>query len=64
VHVLARGLLRVRVGVVQAEDGSETRLGPGHGYVIEPGHDAWAVGDEPWVTVDFSQQMADYAKPS
>jgi hypothetical protein len=23
-----------------------------------------AAGDEPWVTVDFSQAMADYAKPS
>jgi hypothetical protein len=34
------------------------------GYVIQPGHDAWVVGDEPWVTVDFSQAMADYAKPS
>jgi len=36
----------------------------GNGYVIQPGHDAWVVGDEPWVTVDFSQAMADYAKPS
>ena len=50
--------------IVRAEDGSETRVGPGDGYVIQPGHDAWVVGDEPWVTVDFSQQMADYAKPS
>ena len=46
------------------EDGTETRIGPGDGYVIQPGHDAWVVGDEPWVTVDFSQAMADYAKPS
>jgi hypothetical protein len=50
--------------IVQAEDGSETRVGPGDGYVIQPGHDAWVVGDEPWVTVDFSQAMADYAKPT
>ena len=50
--------------IVQAEDGSETRIGPGDGYVIQPGHDAWVVGDEPWVTVDFSQGMGDYAKPS
>jgi hypothetical protein len=49
--------------IVQAEDGSETRIGSGDGYVIQPGHDAWVVGDEPWVTVDFSQEMADYAKP-
>jgi hypothetical protein len=50
--------------IVQAEDGSETRIGPGDGYVIQPGHDAWVLGDEPWVTVDFSQAMAEYAKPS
>jgi hypothetical protein len=47
-----------------ADDGTETRVGPGDGYVIQPGHDAWVVGDEPWVTVDFSEAMADYAKPS
>jgi hypothetical protein len=50
--------------IVRAEDGTETRIGPGDGYVIRPGHDAWVVGDEPWITVDFSQGMADYAKPS
>jgi hypothetical protein len=33
--------------IIRAEDGSETRIGPGDGYVIQPGHDAW-VGDEPW----------------
>jgi hypothetical protein len=27
-----------------------------------PGHDAWVVGNEPVVVVDF-QGMADYAKP-
>ncbi len=58
------------VGVVQSgrlavshEDGSEAEVGPGQAYLIEPGHDAWVVGDEPWVTVDFSQESADYAKP-
>jgi hypothetical protein len=49
--------------IVQAEDGSATRIGRGGGCVIQPGHDAWVVGDEPWVTVDLSQAMADYAKP-
>jgi uncharacterized cupin superfamily protein len=49
--------------IVRAEDGTETRVGPGDGYVVQPGHDAWVVGDEPWVTVDFSQAMADCAKP-
>jgi hypothetical protein len=48
---------------VQAEDGSEHELRPGDAYVIEPNHDAWVVGDEAWVSVDFSQTSADYAKP-
>jgi mannose-6-phosphate isomerase-like protein (cupin superfamily) len=48
---------------VQAEDGSESQIGPGDAYVIEPGHDAWVVGDETWVTVDFSQTLTDYGKP-
>jgi hypothetical protein len=61
--VLHEGYCVSGSAIVQAEDGSETRIGPGDGYVIQPGHDAWVVGDEPWVTVDFSQAMADYAKP-
>ncbi len=49
---------------VRHEDGTEVEIGPGDAYEIQPGHDAWVVGDEPWVTIDFSQAMADYAKPS
>ena len=49
--------------IIKSEDGSETKIGPGDAYVIEPGHDAWVVGDETWSTVDFSQESADYAKP-
>ena len=49
--------------MVQAEDGTETSIGPGDGYVIEPGHDAWVVGNELYVAIDFSEQMAEYAKP-
>jgi hypothetical protein len=30
--------------------------------VIPPGHDARTVGDETFVSVDFSGGMADYAK--
>jgi hypothetical protein len=61
--VLHEGYCVSGTAVVRAKDGTETRVGPGDGYVIQPGHDAWVVGDEPWVTVDFSQAMADYAKP-
>jgi hypothetical protein len=42
-------------------DGTEAEAGPGEAYVIEPGHDAWVVGDEPVVAFEF--ESADtYAK--
>ncbi len=48
---------------VVMDDGSETELGPGDAYVVDPGHDAWVVGDEPCVFVDVSSEMAEqYAK--
>ena len=62
--VLHEGYCVSGSAIVRTEDGTETRVGPGDGYVIQPGHDGWVVGDELWVTVDFSQAMADYAKPS
>ncbi len=46
---------------VQADDGSEFTLGPGDVVVIEPGHDAWTVGDEPCVLIDTG--VAAYALP-
>jgi hypothetical protein len=48
---------------VAHNDGSEGDAGPGDAYVIEPGHDAWVVGDEPFVAYEFeSKTAADYAK--
>ena len=51
------------VGVVQQgrlhvahEDGSEGEVGPGEAYVIEPGHDAWVVGEEPAVLIEFDSE--------
>ena len=44
------------------DDGSEGECGPGDAVRIEPGHDAWIVGDEPCVFVDFGQ-IKNYAKP-
>lgn len=38
---------------VRMDDGTECELGPGDAHVIEPGHDAWVVGDAPCVTIDF-----------
>jgi hypothetical protein len=31
-------------------------------YVIEPGHDAWVMGDEPVVGYEFEQSVETYAK--
>ncbi len=46
-------------------DGAEVDTGPGDAYVIEPGHDAWVVGDEPMVAFEFDSSTAQtYAKPS
>ena len=46
VGVVESGRLRVR-----HDDGTESELAPGEAYVIEPGHDAWVIGDEPVVVV-------------
>ena len=47
------------------EDGSQVDLRPGDAYVIEPGHDAWVTGDEPFVGIEFETITAGtYAKPT
>jgi quercetin dioxygenase-like cupin family protein len=46
---------------VRMDDGSEGEVGPNSVARIEPGHDAWVVGDEPCVVVDFGPSAA-YAK--
>jgi len=38
---------------VVMDDGQEVDIGPGGVYEIPPGHDAWVVGDEPWVTIEW-----------
>jgi len=53
-------VLSGRMKVVM-EDGEEREFGPGDFMAAEPGHDAWVVGDEPCVVVDW-QGFADYAK--
>ena len=48
---------------VTHEDGTEMELSAGDAYVIEPGHDAWVVGDEPVVGFEFESRTAEeYAK--
>jgi quercetin dioxygenase-like cupin family protein len=48
---------------VVMDDGEEVEYGPGDFAVMPPGHDAWTVGDEDCVFIDF-QGFADYAKPA
>jgi class 3 adenylate cyclase len=46
---------------VQMPDGAELEVRPGDVFEIPPGHDAWVVGEEPWVSVDF-EAMRTYGK--
>ena len=41
-----------RLGI-RMDDGTELVASPGDVVVIDPGHDAWTVGDEDFVAVDF-----------
>jgi class 3 adenylate cyclase len=36
----------------EMEDGSTLEVGPDDAFELPPGHDAWVVGDEPWIAVD------------
>ena len=47
--------------VVVMDDGEQMEFGPGDFMSAAPGHDAWIVGDEPCVVIDW-QGFADYAK--
>jgi hypothetical protein len=40
---------------VVMDDGSEEVFGPQDVMMLPPGHDAWTVGDEPCVFVEFSR---------
>lgn len=39
---------------IRMKDGSEFETGPGDVSMVPPGHDAWVVGDEPVVLLDWS----------
>ncbi len=46
---------------VVMDDGEEMEFGPGDFAVMAPGHDAWIIGDQPCVVIDW-QGFTDYAK--
>jgi quercetin dioxygenase-like cupin family protein len=43
---------------VEMEDGNATEIGRGDAVVIEPGHDAWTVGEEACVFIDFGESVS------
>jgi mannose-6-phosphate isomerase-like protein (cupin superfamily) len=47
---------------VVMDDGTETECAAGDVVSIPPGHDAWIVGNEPCVIVDF-MGLEEYGKP-
>lgn len=62
-QVLHVGVAQAGRIVVAHDDGTELEIGAGDAYVIEPGHDAWVVGDEPFVAFEFEPRAAeDYAR--
>ncbi len=48
---------------VKTKDGQEFEAGPGDVTHLGPGHDAWVIGDEPVVVIDWSA-AGEYAKGS
>ena len=46
------------------DDGTSREFGPEDIYDVPPGHDAWVVGAETMVIVDFAGAMGTFAKPS
>jgi quercetin dioxygenase-like cupin family protein len=47
---------------VKCDDGDEAEVGPGDVFFLSPGHDAWTIGDERCVVLDFAAAEY-YARP-
>ncbi len=39
---------------IQMNDGTEQEIGPSDFFLVPPGHDAWVIGSEPCVMLDFT----------
>ena len=53
------GLAQSGAMAILHEDGTEQEIKAGQAYVIEPGHAAWVVGDEPFVGFEFETPTAE-----
>jgi class 3 adenylate cyclase len=47
---------------IALDDGSGYEIGPNEAYEIPSGHDAWVVGDDPWIAIDWAG-MRSFARP-
>jgi hypothetical protein len=54
IGVIVSGTMHVR-----HDDGTEADATPAMAYVIEPGHDAWVIGDEAVVAYEFDSSTAE-----
>ena len=57
--IVISGRLRVKM-----DSGEERELAAGDAHVVSPGHDAWVVGDEPCVILDFTAEPQKSSGPS
>lgn len=55
-------VLKGRMNVVM-DNGDELEVGPGDAFNMPPGHEAWTVGEEPCVLLDFGG-LKGYAQAS
>jgi class 3 adenylate cyclase len=39
---------------IEMADGTAMEVGPDSVYEVPPGHDAWVIGDEPWIGIQWS----------
>jgi uncharacterized cupin superfamily protein len=60
-EVLHTGYVLSGTMVIRMDDGTEHTISTGDVVRIEPGHDAWVVGEEPCVLIDTG--VASYATP-
>lgn len=49
---------------VRMDDGTESMLSAGDLFDLPAGHDAWVLGDEPCIMVDYSSEATRYARGS
>ena len=53
-------LLQGKIHVL-SDDGSEITINAGEAYRLAPGHDAWVIGEEPAVNLEFSTDSKEFA---